>query len=158
MQWEKTSGCVFLLIPPGFSQKCLLYWSVSPGPKKLIIKSPQSDLILWREILRPVVEVQAWMEGLSWLLMRQMSTPRGYPEIRPKMVAKGLKIGNFPMDPTLGSCIIDNSVPKTEITITITINNKVIAIVINGHCEYLHALASLAFKLSVSTISTVTTS
>ena len=124
-------GCVFLLIPPGFSQKCLLYWSVSPGPKKCIIKSPQSDLILWREILRPVVEVQAWMEGLSWLLMRQMSTPRGYPEIRPEMVAKGLKIGNFPMDPTLGSCIIDNSVPKTGIAITIS--NKVIAIVIKGH-------------------------
>ena len=77
--------------------------------------------------------MQAWMERL---LMRRSSTSRRYPEMLKMVakVAKGPKIGNFPMDPTLGSSFIANSVPKTEITITITItSNKVIAIVIKGH-------------------------
>ena len=80
------------------------------------LQSCLCHLILWRKILCPVVEMQAWMEWRCLLLLDSLRSQVSWchPQIGakvPKIVAQRPKIGNFSMDPTLWNTIA-NSIPE----------------------------------------------
>ena len=81
---------------------------------KVCMNVKQHHLILGREILCPIVQVQSWMKCLRWshsLLRAQGSW--SFPKLGArgtKIVVKRPKVSNFPMDPTLRSAI-DNPDP-----------------------------------------------
>ena len=75
------------------------------------LNGKQDHLILGREILCPIVQVQSWMKCLRWsycLLRLRAQGSWTFPKLGArgtKIVVKRPKVSNFSMDPTLRSII-----------------------------------------------------